>query len=55
LAQVAVWTRNANLSSGSRDVTVDTVADSFKADNTRVEIKAAAGPPPVTRRRVIIC
>lgn len=53
LAQVAVWTRNANLTSGSKDVITDTIADSFKADNTRIEIKEAAAAP-ATRRRIII-
>ena len=54
LAQVAVWTRNANLSSGSKDVITDTIADSFFADNTRIEIKEAAAAP-ATRRRIIVC
>jgi hypothetical protein len=54
LAQVCVWTRDANLSSGSKDVITDTIADSFNADNTRIEIKEAAAAP-VTRRRIIIC
>ena len=54
LAQVAVWTRDANLTSGSKVVIVDTVADSFKADNTRIEIKEAA-TPVASRRRIIIC
>lgn len=43
LAQVAVQTRNANLTAGSKDVIIDTIADSFQADNTRVEIKEGSG------------
>ena len=48
LAQVCVWTRNANLSAGSKNVTTDTIANSFFADNTRIEIKAAAATPELT-------
>ena len=47
LAQVAVITRNATLTAGSKDVIVDTIADSFQADNTRVEITAAAATPDI--------
>lgn len=47
LAQVAVVTRNATLSAGSKTVIVDTIADSFQADNTRVEIQAAAPTPDI--------
>lgn len=53
LAQVCVWTRNANLSAGSKNVTTDTIANSFFADNTRIEIKEAAAAP-ATRRRIIV-
>ena len=52
LAQVAVETRNANLTAGSKTVITDTIADSFFADNTRIEIIESAGAPPVTRRRM---
>ena len=48
LAQVAVETRNATLTAGSKDVIIDTIADSFQADNTRVEILAAAATPDIT-------
>lgn len=51
-AQIIAHTRDANLSSGSKDVISDTIADSFKADNTRIEIKEAAAP--AARRRIII-
>lgn len=47
LAQVAVETRNATLTAGSKDVIIDTIADSFQADNTRVEILAAAATPDI--------
>lgn len=43
LAQVAVQTRNARLSAGSKTVIIDTIADSFQADNTRVEILEGSG------------
>lgn len=42
-AQVCVETRNANLTSGSKTVITDTIADSYKASNTRVEILEGSG------------
>ena len=54
-AQICVETRNANLTAGSKTVIIDTIADSYKASNTRVEILESAGPPPVTRRRMWVC
>lgn len=42
-AQVCAQTRNANLTAGSKTVITDTIADSFWADNTRIEIKESAG------------
>jgi len=41
-AQFCAHTRNTNLSSGSKTVITDTIADSFQATNTRVEIKEKA-------------
>ena len=51
-AQVCVKTRNANLTAGSKTVITDTTADSFKADNTRIEIIEAGVAPPTSRRRM---
>lgn len=51
-AQFCAHTRDANLTSGSKTVTTDTIADSFQATNTIVEIKEAAAP--AARRRIII-
>ena len=51
-AQVCVQTRNANLTAGSKTVITDTTADSFFADNTRVEIIEAGVAPPSARRRM---
>jgi hypothetical protein len=54
-AQICAETRNTNLSAGTKTVITDTIADSFQASNTRVEILEAAAPPPSTRRRMWIC
>jgi hypothetical protein len=52
-AQFCAHVRDANLSSGSKTVTTDTIADSFQATNTIVEIPEGAAPP-AGRRRIII-
>ena len=41
-AQFCAHTRDANLTSGSKTVITDTIADSFQATNTRLEIKEIA-------------
>lgn len=52
-AQICAQTRDANLNAGNKNVTITTIAPSFKATNTRVEIKESTAPPS-SRRRVII-
>lgn len=51
-AQYCAHTRDANLTSGSKTVTTDTIADSYQATNTIVEIPEASAPP--ASRRIII-
>lgn len=41
-AQLCAWTRDANLSVGTKTVITNTIAPSFQATNTRVEIRLAA-------------
>ena len=53
--QFCCWTRGANLSSGSRTVISDTIADSFQASNMRIEILENTGGGGGGRRRIIIC
>jgi hypothetical protein len=49
-AQFQAQTRPANLTSGSKTIIADTIADSYQATNGRLEIKEAA----VTRKRIHI-
>lgn len=54
LAQVCVETRDANLSAGSKNVIIDTIDNTYKASNTRVEIAESSGGGGGTRRIIVI-